>query len=161
LDTGEIDLIEGAGWAMSFPSRDSFNDMEDSLDASAVGVLTGDHGDCGFGRGGNMPLREAVAVFFVELHGLLFGGDAGRKLGGVSASDLRKSLMGGRAAFLFLRRPSMGALSMTMNNEKESRKEIPKILNKGMQRFGSEQFTGRRARVKGARLCKESTTYAQ
>lgn len=45
LDTGEIDLIEGAGWAMSFPRRDSFNDMEDSLDASAVGVLTGDHGD--------------------------------------------------------------------------------------------------------------------
>lgn len=110
-----------------------------------------------------MPLREAAATFFVELHGLLFGGDAGRKLGGVSASDLRESLMGGRAAFLFLRRPSMGALSMTMNTErkKKSRNEIPKILNKGMQRFGSEQFTGRRARVKGARLCKESTTYAQ
>lgn len=45
LDTGEIDLIEGVGWAMSFPRRDPFNDMEDSLDASAVGVLTGDHGD--------------------------------------------------------------------------------------------------------------------
>ena len=79
-----------------------------------------------------MPLREAAATFFVELHGLLFGGDAGRKLGGVSASDLRKSLMGGRAAFLFLRRPSMGALSMTMNTErkKKSRNEIPKILIK-------------------------------
>ena len=45
LDTGEIDLTEGVGWAMSFPRRDPFNDMEDSLDASAVGVLTGDHGD--------------------------------------------------------------------------------------------------------------------
>ena len=45
LDTGEIDLTEGVDCAMSFPRRDPFNDMEDSLDASAVGVLTGDHGD--------------------------------------------------------------------------------------------------------------------
>jgi hypothetical protein len=45
LDTGENDLVESAGCAMSSPSRDSFNDIGNSLDASAVGVLSGDHGD--------------------------------------------------------------------------------------------------------------------
>lgn len=41
LDTGEKDLAESTGCAISSPSRDSFSD----IDASAVGILSGDHGD--------------------------------------------------------------------------------------------------------------------
>lgn len=65
-----------------------------------------------------MLAREVTGIFLAELHGLLLGGDAGRKLGGVSASDLRNSLIGGAAAFLFLRRPSMETLSMIINIER-------------------------------------------
>jgi uncharacterized iron-regulated membrane protein len=65
-----------------------------------------------------MPAREVAGGFFVELHGLLLGGDAGRRLGGASVSDLRNSLTSGTAAFLFLRRPSMELLSMTKSIER-------------------------------------------
>lgn len=41
LETGEKDLAESTGCAISSPSRDSFSD----IDASAVDILSGDHGD--------------------------------------------------------------------------------------------------------------------
>lgn len=64
-----------------------------------------------------MPASDSAEGFFVELHGLLLGGEAGRRLVGVSVSDLRSSLACGSAAFLFLRRPSMELFSMTANIE--------------------------------------------
>lgn len=123
-----LDVLEegDAGAATSATSSldcSSYDDVEDFRDVPVVDVATEDKASCGFGRGGNLSMVGLAALLFAKLHGLLFGGEAGRSLTGVSAlrgcfvdgvSALRGCFADG-VADLVLRLPSIEVRSMAGN----------------------------------------------
>lgn len=110
LDVWEEGDAGAATSATSSLDCGSNEDVEDFLDVPVVGVATEDGGFCGFGRGGNFSAVVLAALLLRALHGLLFGGEAGRSLTGVSA--LRGCFADG-VAELVLRLPSIEVRSMT------------------------------------------------
>lgn len=107
LEEGDPGAATSATSSLDCGSND---DVEDFRDLPVVDVATEDRAICGFGRGGNLSAAGLTALLFATLHGLLFGGEAGRSLTGVSA--LRGCFPDG-VADLVLRLPSIEVRSMT------------------------------------------------
>jgi hypothetical protein len=106
LEEGDPGAATSATSSLDCGSND---DVEDFRDLPVVDVATEDRSICGFGRGGNLSVAGLAALLFATLHGLLFGGEAGRSLTGVSA--LRGCFADG-VADLVLRLPSIEVRSM-------------------------------------------------